>query len=139
MITESFENATLNVLIKKTHFDNLINSIKSFEDACRILKIEPAVPDVSSFLEERRLSVLAQHKLEIIIKALNEGWKPNWNDNTQYKYYNWFNMNAGTFSSSGTDYNITYANVPSALCFKNRELAEYAGRTFINLYKDYLT
>ena len=136
MITESFEDATLNVLIKKQHYLNLINKVKDVNGAvsvCNELNI-----DISDIVFEKSdsLSVRAFKELSIIIKALNEGWKPNWNDTSQYKYYNWFNMNAGTFSYADTLCDTTYAHVPSALFFKSCELAEYAGRTFINLYKD---
>ena len=137
MITETIKGLTLDVLIKKQHYENLIKRVNSVEGAisvCNELNI-----NISDLTEDNPKSkyLKAIKELSIIIKALNEGWKPNWNDNTQYKYYNWFNMSAGTCSFSVTFYCNPYAYVPSALCFKSRKLAEYAGRTFINLYKDY--
>jgi hypothetical protein len=139
MVVESFEGYILDVLIKKVHYENLINRVKSFEDACFLLNIKPAVPDVSTLLKELRPSLIAQYKLIIITKALNEGWKPDWTDVNQYKYYNSFYMNNGTFSFYYTYFDNNCVSVPSALFFKNLELAVYAKQMFIGLYKDYLT
>ena len=138
MITESFEDSTLNTLIKQQHYENLIKRVNSVEGAisvCNELKI-----DISDLLleEPKTKQFIAFKELQIIAKALNEGWKPNWNDTNEYKYFNWFNMINGSFSYYYTGCNDSYADVPSTLFFKTHELAEYAGRTFINLYKDYL-
>jgi hypothetical protein len=34
---------------------------------------------------------------------------------------------------------LTSSDVGSRLCFKSSELAEYAGKTFESIYKDFLT
>ncbi|HMQ98226.1 MAG TPA: hypothetical protein PKE39_04315 [Ignavibacteria bacterium] len=114
--------------------------VKSYEDACLVLGIEPAasLPDVNTILGESK-SITAFAKLIVITRALNEGWSPNWNDGSEYKYYPWFKMNN---SGSGLSYDVfglwyTYSGVPARLCFKSFELAEYAGNQFIELYTEY--
>jgi len=111
--------------------------------------------------------VIAYHKLRIIVAALNEGWKPEFTED-EYRYYPYyffytkqeydnlsdvekrsrcavdragFSANVGgdlvfayeiyTFSSSRSYYG-------SRLAFKNRELAEYAGQQFFDIYKDFV-
>jgi hypothetical protein len=111
--------------------------------------------------------VIAYYKLRIIVAALNEGWKPGFTED-EYRYYPYYffytkqeydnlsnvekksrcavgrannNANANgdrvfayeiyTFSSS-----CSYHG--SRLAFKNRELAEYAGQQFFDIYKDFV-
>ena len=119
------------------------NKIKSFEDACKALGIEPTVPEFTGIEESERKALLAHYKLTVIARALNEGWKPNWNDWNEWKYYPWFRMgdNGGSpgvgFSFGGYDGGHSHSSVGSRLCFKTEELAEYAGKQFEDLYKDY--
>lgn len=78
--------------------------IKSYEDACKVLGVQPISENaVATFPAEDRKSMLAYHKLTIIARAINGGWKPDWNNRSQYKYYPVFYYeNAGL--SSATSY-----------------------------------
>ena len=117
--------------------------IKTFEEACTALGIQPAVPDVSALPEKHQKAIVAHYKLVIIAEALNEGWKPDWDDTDEYKYYPWFDMEgqdkvAGSgLSCHDYDYDRSYSPVGSRLCFKSRDLAQYAGKEFEQLYADY--
>lgn len=103
-------------------------------------------------------------KLRVITAALNEGWEPKfvsgekrwyaWYDCITEEYYNAMtdeekccvgrvNNVAGAYSG------LVYSNTSSVsmassaffgsrLVFKSKELAEYAGKQFINIYKDFL-
>jgi hypothetical protein len=131
---------------------DITERVKSFEDALAIL--EEIVPDISWEFKEiiglknryaKRL--IGEFKLMVIVEALNEGWKPNWNDWNEYKYYPWFFVGGpahiGAAAGFGTVYSIieassTYTYLGSRLCFKTRALAEYAGRTFTALYEQFL-
>ena len=85
------------------------------------------------------LASQAHLKIQIIAKALNEGWYPNWNDTNEYKYYPWFKASPGVgFSFSDYDFALTRSTVGSRLCFKSRDLAEYAGKQFIDIYNQFL-
>lgn len=107
--------------------------------------------------------VVAYLKLRIIVAALNEGWQPTFSDD-EYRYYPWFvfytkeeldamdeeersrvlgrsfhGANAGVaFSSAGSASSYSDAYCGGRLCFKNRELAEYAGQQFLAIYADFL-
>ena len=122
-------------------YDNITDRVKSFEDACQVLGISTNVPEVKGLPRKHQKAIIANYKLIVIAEALNEGWKPNWQDSDEYKYYPWFDMSnpavvgysdtAATASSAG-------ASIGSRLCLKNRELAIYFGQTFTDLFNDSL-
>ena len=122
-------------------YDNITDRVKSFEDACQVLGISTNVPEVKGLPRKHQKAIIANYKLIVIAEALNEGWKPNWQDSDEYKYYPWFDMS----NPAGVGYLYTYytASITSAyfgslLCLKNRELAIYFGQTFTDLFNDSL-
>lgn len=116
--------------------------------------------------EEFMADLLAYYQLRIICAALNEGWTPDWADTDEYKYYPWFTIytaeeieemdeeqksrvvgRANNYANAygGLVYSIAYyvSSVSftfsgSRLAFKSRELAEYAGKQFGEIYADFL-
>lgn len=122
-------------------YDNITDRVKSFEDACQVLGISTNVPEVKGLPRKHQKAIIANYKLIVIAEALNEGWKPNWQDSDEYKYYPWFDMSnpAGVgFSYTIHAASYTYAHFGSRLCLKNRELAIYFGQTFTDLFNDSL-
>ncbi|MCO6149088.1 hypothetical protein [Flavobacterium sp. NRK1] len=117
-----------------------METIKTFEDACEKLgipaEINITLPEVmSEFLKP----AIANIKLMIIAKALNDGWVPDWGNDDEYKYYPWFDMGGSSgsgFSYNGYGHGDSHSFVSSRLCFKSRALAEYAGTQFADLYKE---
>jgi len=107
--------------------------IKSFEDACESLNITTE----SIIKNQTDLRLINQLKLETIIKALNEGWEPDFNTTNQRKYYNYFKMNNGSFVFADTVYTYGNMHVPSALYFKDEQIAIYCKDNFFDLYKQY--
>ena len=108
------------------------SKIKSFLDACSVLNINPN----TVYSETDSISDKAFKRLKIMVKALNEGWYPNWEDENEYKWVNYFRMK-GVFLYWMSNYNSTNTNVPSALCLKNKELALYLIEIAIEDYKEY--
>jgi hypothetical protein len=110
---------------------------------------------------------VAYIKLKTIVEALNEGWKPQFTED-EYRYFPWFvfytqkeldDMDeddkkdirvlgrsahnavayAGVaYSSAGYASSSSYTYYGGRLCFKNRELAEYAGKQFLAEYMDFI-
>jgi hypothetical protein len=122
-------------------YDNITDRVKSFEDACQVLGISTNVPEVKGLPRKHQKAIIANYKLIIIAEALNEGWKPNWQDSDEYKYYPWFDMSnpAGVgYSYTANTASHTHAYIGSRLCLKNRELAIYFGQTFTDLFNDSL-
>ncbi len=112
--------------------ENIMDRVKSYEDACEVLGIKRRNFDYCTDDE------IAYKKLKDIIKALNEGWIPNW-DNDEYKYYCWWYLNEPGLRLDDVYCNYSGANVAPRLCFKTRELAEYAAEKFFDLFKQYYT
>lgn len=110
--------------------------------------------------------LIAYLKLRIITAALNEGWTPQFTGD-EYRYYTWFDLYGeqewndlsedtkrqrgvlfGGYASNGAYAGFvfafshyapsgTLASIGSRLCFKNRELALYAGKQFASLWLDF--
>lgn len=105
-------------------------------------------------------------KLRIICAALNEGWEPQFTTD-EYRYYPWFFLYTQekinrmdeekkkslwrfrVYSINGSDCVLAYANshctwtneLPSfsaRLSVKSKDLAEYFGNQFIDIWVDYL-
>jgi len=115
--------------------ENVMIRIKTFEDAMKET-LRPEVPDFSNLPEDLREYFKAQYKIIVIAEALNEGWKADWNDSNQYKYYPYFYMSSGAFVFTDTYYDCShaYAGYGSRLCFKTRVLAKYAGEQFLDIW-----
>lgn len=110
------------------------DKVKSFLDACNILGVDPKTVYHSS---DSPMDV-AFKKLKVIIKALNEGWWPNFENESEYKYWNYFRLKGG-FSSFDTHSNITSTDVPSALLLKSNDLAVHAAEIALEEYKTLYT
>ena len=118
---------------------DITKRVKSYADACAVLGIEPIVDEVLLKLGFAK-DEIAYRKLKTIAKALNEGWKPNWSDWNEYKYFNWFYLDSAGFGCAATLNALTdsSAYIGSRLCFKTSALARYAGEQFEDLYNDFL-
>lgn len=119
--------------------------IKTFEDACKALGIEPTVPNFSATPLKHQKALAAHYKLVIITEAINEGWAPNWSDTDEYKYELFPDIikDDSKPSGFGLAYDdcgdwLTHSAVGSRLCFQSRDKAKYTFETFKELYEDYL-
>ena len=137
-------------------------TIKSYEDACAHLNRDPNnLPSVEGLEVEEAEALLAQHKLWVIARAIRNGWKPNWKDSNEWKYYPWFDMNpdeddaddeddeqdaekvegqgasvpGGGFSSFDCDFVSSLSIVGSRLCFSTGAEAQFFGETFLELHR----
>lgn len=125
---------------KKTVFN--FKTIKSFDDACKKLGIDPkALPDVSMISEEFRKALIAAYKLFIIFKSINDGWDADFTNSHQVKYFPWLRVNsAGSgfgFSGSAYSYGSACASVGSRLCTDTSEKAIYISEQFREEYADF--
>lgn len=109
--------------------------------------------------------ILAYMRLAIIAYALNEGWEPKFTTD-EYRYYPWFclytqneidemdeedkgrvlgrsssvaNALAGVaYSRSVNASTSSYTLSGGRLCFKTRDLAEYAGKQFLDIWAEFM-
>lgn len=78
--------------------------------------------------------------IKLLAEALNEGWTPDWSNTDQYKYSPWFYMGGSAGFRCYVCYSWrTGSGVGSRLCYKSSELAEYAGKNFTEVYKQFMT
>ena len=144
--------SVFNFRIEEREYEDITNRVKSYADACKVLGIEPMDED-SMKAQGFRPDEIARRQLETITEALNEGWKPNWADDDEYKYYPYFYIEVSEVQTEDDTYGAnaglscanasnaatgTTANIGSRLCFHDRETARYAGRTFTDLYAQIL-
>ena len=76
--------------------------------------------------------------LILVAKSFNGNWKPDWNDNNENKCFPHFQFSSEfRFSHAYTFYMCKHTNsdIGSRLCFKNKQIAEYAGKTFFEQYE----
>ena len=118
---------------------SIIEKIKTFEDAMEATG-RKEVPDFSSFPEEMRKHFEALFKMVVIVEALNEGWKPDWDNYNEAKYYPWFDMSPSSFAfyASFCVFGSAYAGCGSRLALKSEQLANYCGKQFLELWKEML-
>jgi hypothetical protein len=124
---------------KKFFLGKITDRVKSFQDACIELGIDIDDTDFYNLEPDE----VAYRKLKIIVRALNEGWTPERNNFDQYQYYPWFyrkqdSSNQSGFQFDSVDWHYQRSVVGSRLCFRSAELAEYAGKQFVTLYKEFL-
>ena len=122
----------------------------------------------SSFKEaDNNLHLFAYARLVIIAEVLNEGWKPKF-DGDECRYYPWFyiytkaeyeeldedekkecRVVGRSFVNAFAHGGVVFANANfassrsntdcgSRLAFKSRELAEYCGKQFIDIWERFL-
>ena len=122
-----------------------INTVQSYEDACQLLGIKPTYPKFVQCAKIDRPSMIAYHKLIIIIRALNllpngKCWVPNFNKPHESKYRIWLNIidNKLSFLNTSNASSIVSATIGSRLLFRSRPLAEYCAKQFKDLWQDYL-
>ena len=111
---------------------NITHIVKSFEDVCIILNINLDYSHYNSKIS------IATEKLELIYKVLNQGWKPNWSNSNEYKYFPYFKMSPFGFDDAGCGIWVTVSDAGSRLCGKTDTIAEYTGRQFEDLYRDFM-
>ena len=133
-----------NLFGKRTFQTNIQDRIKTIDDAVKELGDND--PDVIEYLklEAARISghILYTQMLVVIIKALNEDWTPDWHNGIWDKWFNWFNMSSsssGRFSFDGSVGRNSNSACGSRLCFKSKELAQYAAKQFIDIYEKAFT
>jgi hypothetical protein len=114
-----------------------IKKIKTFEEACALLSIDATTalpyPTPENADQENTNAFVM---LKIICKALRGDWQPDWNDSDQLKWFPYFQSNGAGFGFSNPDFGhwAALTAVSSRLCFPTSEMAQYAGKTFIDIY-----
>lgn len=125
-----------------TQKTDITERINSFEDAQKATG-RPDVPAFADLPEDLREYFQDLYRGIVINEGINNGWKPDWNDGNQAKYYPWlvYDPSSAGFVFDDTSWATTDAGAgfASRLCFfKTRADAEQAGKTFVDIYNKLL-
>lgn len=139
--------------------------IKTYEDAWKSLGYEND-PLLGKVPVDGGEDIFAYLKLRIIVKALNEGWEPQFTTD-EYRWYPWFYLYTqeeidkmdeakkkrlvrfGGDADDGSDcglvsalsayaWSTSYSIVGSRLALKSEELADYCGKQFADIWADFV-
>lgn len=121
----------------------ITDRIKTFGDACKYLGINPDNYKLNfepGFgLNNLALATNAFIKLTIITRALNEDWKPDWNNSNERKYYPWFTMDSGRgFGLLDVAYHAGHSDVSGWLVYESEELCRYSATQFKDIWEIYM-
>ncbi|MGN6293743.1 MAG: hypothetical protein ACTHMV_13450 [Chitinophagaceae bacterium] len=123
-------------------FGDLTERNKTFQDVLDEKRVTmgdilPVVPAAIKHLEKH---IHAYAKLCLIKEVFAPDFEPDWSNSNQYKYYPWFEHKSGVgLSYLAFDHRRSDADVAARLCYPTSALAIYVGKTFEDIYRDYLT
>jgi hypothetical protein len=126
-------------IFNKIFKDNKVDvlSVKTYSEVCKHLKEkEYTLEDFKMFDSKDATRLLAKLKIQQLEKFFNQGWTPNWKNQSEYKYYPYFSIN-----SSGGLVFLSYGYFDSGFAgragfFKSSEIATHVGKNFIDIYND---
>ena len=122
----------------KENEEEITKYITSYEHACKILNLKTlTLDDYSNLPIDEQKQAFALHKLKRIIKVLNQGWEPNFDNSNEYKYFPYFDMRNLSFSYHYCNNWYYNSLVGAGLLFKELKSLEYAVKIFLNEYKDF--
>jgi hypothetical protein len=120
--------------------EKITDRIKTLEDALEETG-RPGVPEFNEAPKDFRPYLQAHYKAVVIAEALNEGWKADYTNGDQRKWFPWFRAGSSGFAFYVTHSVCSYPSAGSAarLCLKSEELATYAGEQFKDIYEVLIT
>jgi hypothetical protein len=129
------ETAKLKAIIEAP--EDLFSKIKTYKQVCKELGEKELTENDFNFLPKDRIKkVLAYYKLQQIAALFNLGWKEDWDNRNQLKYYCYFDM-AVSCGGLGVDCD-SYCAHGSSVYFKDKKTAEYCGNTFKSIFMEFI-
>lgn len=120
-------------------FKSLFDRVQTFDDVCKEAGVDPDEFTIYSNFSDDVKNTLYYRKVKLIYEVFNAGWKPNFSDEDEPKWFPWFRYNEGSgFQLYGVDCDYGLTRVGSRLCAKSREIVEHIAKYFLKEYNDYL-
>ena len=110
--------------------------ITSYEAACEYKNEDLTFPFPNP-KNKYQVGTNAFHEIQMIVSALCQDWVPNYKDKNQERWFPIFNTRSGFsfwYAYCGDDCSGSGTYVGGRLCFTTKELATFAGKTFLNKY-----
>jgi hypothetical protein len=140
--SEELKAILIDAFGKECFSGKITDRIKTFEDAYREADVMTQLEYTREYHKSLSTDTVAYLKRKLIAKVLRGDWEPDWTDSNQRKWWPYFVWLAGSgfdFSDSTYDGDFSDTAVGSRLCFPTEELANYFGRQFIDLHREFLT
>lgn len=114
-----------------------IFTITSYAQVCKNLKREVlTVKDFTSLPEHQREKALHQHMVSNLEDCFNQGWKPNWTNSSEQKFFPWFGVGGGWVFINSSCYYFSSGGQPGF--YKSIEISDHIGKYFLDVYKPIL-
>ena len=114
-LTEDEGNGSIfDYFYKEEDYEEITDRVKTYEDACKVLGVGP-INEQNAKAQGFRSDEIARRKLETIAAALNEGWKPDWNNTDQYKYYPYFYIQENAKGKGSAGLSCAYTSNSAAI------------------------
>lgn len=112
--------------------------VKTYSEVCKQLKeteLKASDFDFLPTLDDSK-KALSFAKIKQLERFFNQGWVPNWNDNSEYKYYLWYQ-----YKSSGWEFGSVgscYGSFGLPGFYKTGDIANHVQKYFNDIYLDIL-
>lgn len=103
--------------------ENLFEKIKTYKDVCLEL--------------EENEETLPYLKIKQIEKLFSQGWKKDWSNKSQYKYFPIFELTGSGWSYYCSHYRYSVSNGEVAF-YPDEKTSSFCGKTFIREYTEFL-
>lgn len=125
---------------KETFLTNIEDRVTGYETACEVLKRKSKTLSQFEALydtNDQARRQYARHRLVTVCEALNEGWVPDFENESEWKYYNWMYNKKNGLRLSGS-YCDFVSVTGSDLCLKNAKLRDHVAKICKDEYATYL-
>lgn len=117
----------------------LIDIVKTIDDVYKHLgRKKPTILDYKFLHEQKRERALNTQYIDDISELFNEGWIPDFTNHNQYKYYNCFEKKDSGWVFVGCSHLIYGSSLGFGFYFKSREISQYCGKQFLDIYSKIL-
>jgi hypothetical protein len=120
-----------------------LSKIKTYADICKLDKVHPikSLPFPKPKNDEQRF-LNATARCARIVRVIVNGWKPDFSNSSQPKWYIWWKYNTASsafvFGDALDYYDSTLTNSGSRFCFETREQCEHVGKHFVKEFNEML-
>ena len=133
------KNLLENLLGAQVFSMKITDRIKTLEDVFEAKGLDYGVWLAKCEVNGDTPDEIAYKTMKAITEVLNEGWKPDWENGKEAKWFIWFENKKGSgLVFYDVNYWCTCTFVGSRLCFVSRDIARYAATQFAKVYSTFM-
>lgn len=118
---------------------DLTKVVKTIEQVYELLERDmPTIDNYKHVPTYKRERALYSQYIDDISELFNRGWKPNWTNSSEYKYYPYFEFRGSrwVFYDFGSILDCSFLG--SGFYYKDQKTSDYCGTQFIDIYSKVL-